>query len=78
MTHKETAYAQIGLTVLFIVGYFIVLIMFMAGYVRVPTDFKDAFTALLGVITASVVSILNYWFARQRPDSPGNPPVTSQ
>jgi protein-S-isoprenylcysteine O-methyltransferase Ste14 len=70
MTHKETAYAQIGLTVLFIVGYFLVLFMFMAGIVRVPSDFKDAFTALLGVITASVVQILGYWFARQRPDTP--------
>lgn len=72
MTHREVAYAQIGLTILFITGYFFVLVMFMAGYVRVPASFKDAFTALLGVITASVVSILNYWFARQRPDGPGN------
>lgn len=68
MSHRAVAYAQIGLTVLFICGYFFVLIMFMAGYVKVPSDFKDAFTALLGVITASVVSILNYWFARQRPN----------
>ena len=72
MTHREVGYAQIGLTLLFIGGYFVVLIMFMAGYVRVPADFKDAFTAVLGVMTASVVSILNYWFARQRPDAPGS------
>lgn len=66
MTHQATGYAQIGLSVLFIVGYFVILFAFMAGFVRVPTDFKDAFTALLGVITASVVQVMGYWFSRQR------------
>lgn len=66
MSHKAIAYAQILLTLAFIVGYFVVLWGFMQGKVHVPVEFKDAFTALLGVITASVVQVMSYWFARQR------------
>lgn len=58
---------------MFIVGYFAILAAFMSGWVRVPVDFKDAFTALLGVITASVVQILGYWFSRQRPNTSPSP-----
>jgi protein-S-isoprenylcysteine O-methyltransferase Ste14 len=73
MKAHEVGWAQVFLSVLFIFGYFSILAAFMTGWVRVPIDFKDAFTALLGVITASVVQILGYWFSRQRPD--GNPPA---
>lgn len=66
LTHRETAYAQILLTILFIGGYFIILWTFMKGEVRVQADYKDAFTALLGVLTASVVQLMSYWFSRQR------------
>jgi hypothetical protein len=70
MKESHVGWAQVALTFSFIGGYFIVLGGFMLGYVRVPLDFRDAFVALLGVITASVVQIVGYWFARQRPDGP--------
>lgn len=54
----------IGLS--FIFGYFAVVGGFMLGYVRVPSDFREAFIALIGVVTASVVQIMSYFFARQR------------
>jgi len=65
-----TAAIQIALSVVFIGGYFGVLLLFMYGVVRVPVEYKEAFIALLGVITASVVGICNFWFARQRPNDP--------
>lgn len=66
MSDKAVGVAQIGLSVLFVGGYFAVLILFLLGFVKVPTDYKEAFMALLGVSTASVVQIVSYWFARQR------------
>lgn len=76
MNKHIVAGIQVTISVVFIVGYFLVLLSFMQGRVHVPTDFKDAFTALLGVVTASVVQLMSYWFARQRPDGspPSNPP----
>lgn len=73
MTAQHTAWAQIALSFAFVGAYFFVLTMFLLGYVRVPSDFRDAFTALLGVITANVGQVVSYWFARQRPSTPGNP-----
>jgi len=35
----------------------------------VPVDYKEAFIALIGVVTASVVQIMSYFFARQRTTS---------
>lgn len=66
MTHRETGYAQILLSAVFIVGYFLVLSAFIDGRVRVPIDWKDAVMTLLGVLTASVVQVMGYWFSRQR------------
>lgn len=66
LTHKGTAYVQAFLSFLFIGAYFFILIRFMNGGVKVPTEFKDAFTALLGVLTASVVQLMSFWFSRQR------------
>jgi hypothetical protein len=63
---KIVAATQIGLALVFILGYFAVVYAFMFGYVLVPTEYKEAFVALLGVITASVVQIISYFFARQR------------
>jgi len=66
LTHRGTAYIQAALSFLFIGAYFGILLEFMKGDVHVPTEFKDAFTALLGVLTATVVTIISFWFSRQR------------
>ncbi len=59
--------AQVVLSGTFIAGYFILLYQFTKGNVHVPDSYKDAFLTLLGVLTAGVMLILNYWFQRQRP-----------
>jgi uncharacterized protein YneF (UPF0154 family) len=63
--------AQVVLSAIFIVGYFFLLWQFMQGNVKVPTDYKEMFIALLGVLTAGVGTILGYWFARQREQTQG-------
>ena len=70
MNHKEIAYAQIILTCLFLVGYFWVLTDFIHGKISVPVEWKDTLQALLSVLTAAVITIVNYWFSRQRESNP--------
>lgn len=72
-----TMTAQVVLSALFIGGYFLLMWQFMKGNVHVPPDYKDAFLPLLGVLTAAVTGIVNYWFQRQRPQespAPGTQP----
>lgn len=66
MTHRETGYAQLLLTIAFVVGYFLTLRDFVHGNIRVPIEWKDTLQALLALLTGGVMLILNYWFARQR------------
>lgn len=62
--------AQVALSSVFIIGYFLLVREFMKGNVHVPVDFKEAFIALIGVLTAGVGQILSYWFQRQREQTP--------
>lgn len=66
LTDKGIAVAQIALAVTFVVGYFALLFCFMAGMVRIPADYKEMFSALLGSLTSGVGIILAYFFSRQR------------
>lgn len=59
--------AQVVLSALFIAGYFYLVIQFLQGKVHVPENYKDMFMTLLGVLTAGVMLILNFWFSRTRP-----------
>lgn len=65
---RFAARAQVALSVIFIVGYFAVLATFLFGEVKTPLAWAQVLTALLGVITGSVVTIIGYWFSRQRPN----------
>lgn len=71
MSDREMAYCQFILAAIFIVGYFGVVAGFMLGHVRVPPDFREAFIALIGVVTATVVQITSYFFARMRANTTG-------
>lgn len=66
LSHRATAYFQASLSISFIVGYFYVLQVFLFGQVRVPGEYHDCIIALLGVLTGSTVTIVNFWFNRQR------------
>lgn len=66
MTARIISAAQIVLSVVFLTGYFAVLIIFVLGYIRTPPEWKEALIALLGVITGGIGTILSFWFARSR------------
>lgn len=67
--------AQVLLSLSFVGGYFLLVTLFMRGQVYVPESYKDAFLTLLGVLTAGVMLILNFWFQRQREQTPPTPPA---
>jgi len=66
--------AQVVLSAVYIGGYFWVLREFMTGAVKVPADYKELFSGLLGVLTAGVGIILSFWFQRVRSSMDTAPP----
>jgi hypothetical protein len=58
--------AQISLSVVFLIGYFAMLALFITGNVATPVEWKDTLAALLSVLTAGVLTILGFWFNRSR------------
>lgn len=76
LSHRATAYFQAILSITFIIGYFYVLRMFLIGQVKVPGEYHDMVIALIGVLTGSLATILQFWFARQRVSEP-SPQATS-
>lgn len=73
-TDKMMAWAQIGLSVLFIVGTFIIIGVYELGLAKFPTtdQLKD-FSGTLNWLTGACLIIVYFWFQRQRtagmPDS---------
>lgn len=65
-TARTTAQAQVAITVVFMVGYFSILYVFLAGVIRTPPTWRDMLLTLLGVITGGMLTILNFWFSRAR------------
>ena len=53
---------QMMLSLLFIGGYFIILSAFFVGRIEISPELKEPFLILLGVITANVPSIMQFWF----------------
>lgn len=76
MNDRFTAYAQLFLSALFLTGYFVVIILFMMGYADIPTDYKEAFSGLLSLMTGGGLTILYFWFQRTRgQESDSDPPT---
>lgn len=74
MNDKVIAFSQISLSVLYTIGFFAVLILFMLGYADVPERFENAFTGLINLLTAAQLAIIYFWFQRTRSkDNSGAP-----
>lgn len=58
--------AQVTLSVIYTAGYFIMLWLFLRGYIKTPVEWRDQLSVLLGVLTTGEMLILNFWFMRQR------------
>jgi divalent metal cation (Fe/Co/Zn/Cd) transporter len=63
---KTVTFAQVLISVIFVVGYFIILTMFMLGYARIPAELRDVFTSLITLLSTGVLSITYFWFQRTR------------
>jgi len=61
-----TAAAQVILSLVFIIGYFWVLNKVLSGDIKVIEGYTEVVSALLGVVTGSVVTIVAFWFSRSR------------
>lgn len=53
---------QVTLSALFVGGYFVLLTMFILGYTHLDPTYKDLLLTLIGVLTAGIPQILNFWF----------------
>lgn len=63
---KYIAECQFRLSIVFLFGYFVILLLFMLGFARIPTDYKEAFVGLLTLMTGGGLTILHFWFQRTR------------
>jgi hypothetical protein len=63
---RELAKVDMGphklLSLVFIGGYFIIMAAFFVGKVDIDPGLKEPFLILIGVITANVPSIMQFWF----------------
>ena len=59
---KVNFWPQITLSVLYSGGYFAVLFQFVTGTVLVSAQSESIFSALIGVMTAAQIQIMNFWF----------------
>ncbi len=53
---------QVVLSLVYSVGYFVVMFMFMSGNISVPAEHAVMFGGLLGVLSAAQLQIMNFWF----------------
>lgn len=66
MNDRLTAGAQIALSVLYTIGFFAIIILFMLGFAKVPERFDNAFTGLLNLLGAAQLALIYFWFQRTR------------
>lgn len=72
MTDKAIALAQLALSVLFFLGYFSVVVLFLLGHSSVPPELRDIFSGLIGLLSAGGLMILQFWFSRSRSSGGAN------
>ncbi len=53
---------QMILSTIFIGGYFVLIFLLFSGEVQITENIKDMANILLGVLTASIPSIMQFWF----------------
>lgn len=67
MTHERlTAAMQFTLTVIFLVGYFVIVGVVLLGRATLPVEQIRIAELLLVALTTILPQVISYWFARQR------------
>lgn len=69
MNDSKTANAQIGLALIYALGFFGILCVFIFFSTDVSETTKGMLLTLIGALAALVQQQSSYFFARQRPDS---------
>lgn len=59
---KINMWPQISLSILFVVGYFAILIMMFVDFISPSETMKDPLLILLGVMTREMPTIMQFWF----------------
>jgi len=62
MATKTSILPQGILSLFYIGGYFILLYLFATGEITVQQDLKTEFNMLLGMLSAPMIAIINFWF----------------
>jgi hypothetical protein len=65
---RGVGWAQLWLSMLFLIGYFGLVYLLMTGYTHVDESHSHILHEVLAFLAASLGTVVNYWFARQRPD----------
>ena len=60
--YKVNIWPQIVLSAMFILGYFTIVYLLFSGGVDIKDSIRDVSNVLLGVMTAAIPQILNFWF----------------
>jgi hypothetical protein len=63
---RITLVAQLAITLIVVVGFFVMLGIVTMGRASIPTDQMRLADTLFGALCAVLVQIASYWFARQR------------
>jgi len=78
-TDKLMAWAQIGLSVLFVLGTFMILALYELGYAHISVDQQKSFDSDMNWLTGACLIIVYFWFSRQRTAGiPDNSQVVTQ
>lgn len=59
---KVNMWPQILLSILFVVGYFAILVMMFVDFISPSEAMKDPLLVLLGVMTREMPTIMQFWF----------------
>jgi hypothetical protein len=65
-TDKLMAWAQIGLSVMFILGTFVIIGSYELGYAKFSVDQQKDFSSTMNWLTGACLIIIYFWFQRQR------------
>jgi hypothetical protein len=65
-TDKMMAWAQVGLSVLFILCTFLIIGAYELGWAHISVDQQKSFDSTMNWLTGACLIIVYFWFSRQR------------
>lgn len=73
---RYVALAQIWLSALYLVGMFVVIVLYELGFARMGKEQEESFRTFVSFLTAGGLVILYFWFQRARVTGVTPPPPT--